>query len=117
MGLVPDPRDFHRRVEDGMRHLTGHHVDLVGFGDGDQQLGIARARFGQDIRIGCRADNPSDIHLVCQTLDLLFGRVDNGDVILFLGKMRAIPAPTSPAPQITIFMSSHPRRMRAFAGG
>ena len=110
---MPDPRDFTGVLK--MVCATWQATMLTSPDcDGIAARHRAPASTGSD---RCRADNPSDIHPVCQTLDLLFGRVDNGDVILFLGKMRGNTGTDQSGATDHNFMSSHPRRMRAFAGG
>ena len=51
IGLVPDTRDLYRCVENGVRHLAGHHIYLIRLGDRDQQFGIPGASLGKNVRI------------------------------------------------------------------
>src|SRR5690606_41408140 len=44
IGLRPDARYLHRDIEQGMRHLAGHDVDFVIQRDGDDHVGVGRAR-------------------------------------------------------------------------
>ena len=51
IGLMPDTGDFHRCIENSVRHLAGHHVHFIRLGDRNQQFCIPRASLGKNVRI------------------------------------------------------------------
>ena len=86
IGLVAHPRDAGGDGEDGVRHLAGHHVHLVGEGNGDDHVGFARACPLQDVGMGAVADDPLHVETVGERLHQLRRDVDHGDVVAFPGQ-------------------------------
>ena len=69
-----------------MRDLAGHHVDFVVQGNGDQEVGLRRARFFQHFRVGAMADDAARIDGFADGLYQFRGRIDDGYVVPLCGK-------------------------------
>ena len=73
-------------VEHRVRHLTGHHIDLVGQCDGDDHIRFVCARSRKHIGLRPVTDKSPHIKCVAHDLDMACGCVDDRDVVLFGGK-------------------------------
>ena len=82
IALVTDSRDLDRHVEQRMRHLARHHVDLVVLGDGDQDVGVLGLGTFQRIRMRGMADDSLDVQAVADAPDQFRRLVDDRDVVV-----------------------------------
>ena len=87
IGLGAYAGDLGRHLEQRMRDLAGHHVDLVGLGDRDDHVAVAGRRTLQHIGMGGEADQRADIERVADLARQVFGPVDHRHVIAFGGKL------------------------------
>ncbi len=69
-----------------MRHLTGHHIDLVGQGDGNDHVRFIRPSGGKHVGLRTVSDKSPHVERVAHELDMTGRCVDNGDVVLLGGK-------------------------------
>ena len=66
-----------------MRHLTGHHVDLVIKCDGDNHVGLFGPGLSKNVRMCAVADKATHVQLIANGVDQLGRRIDHGHVVLF----------------------------------
>ncbi len=78
-----DTGDFGGGAEQGVGHLAGDHVDLVGVGDGDQHVGVFGAGFLEHPGIAAHAEHGANVQTVPQFPQALAVDVDDGDVVAF----------------------------------
>ena len=81
------PGDLARGAEHGIRHLAGHHVDLIAAGDRDQHVGILGPRLAQHVGMGGPARDGADVEAAAQFPQAHFVEIDQGDVQGFAGQM------------------------------
>ena len=82
VAMVAQPRDAPLHAEQGVGDLAGHHVDLVGAGDGDQHVGVAGPGALEHLRMGGVADDPAHVVALVDAPRLLGRVVDHRDVDL-----------------------------------
>ena len=85
--LRPHPGHLGRHIENGMGHLTGHHIDLIIKRDGDDHVRLVRSGPCQYIRVSPMAHIAAHIQIVANGRDQRRAIVDNGHIILFRGQM------------------------------
>ena len=87
IGLLADARDLGGHVEQRMPHLARHDVDLVGLGDGDQHVRLARS--GPFENVGMRGETDHRLHVeaVAHLADALRRVVDDDDIVVLGGEL------------------------------
>ncbi len=108
--LRPYAGHFRGHAEQRMRHLTGHHVDLVVKRDADDHVGVFRTRRFQYVRLGTVADEAAHVELVADGLDQRGRIVDDCDVIAFLCKPLGNAVANLPCPANDDFHALPPVR-------
>ena len=96
IALRPEPRDLARDGEDGMGHLAGDHVHLVGMGGRDDHVGIARPGLFQHIRVRGEADDALHIQHIGGPADQIGVLVHQRDVVPLAGKLAGDLPPDLP---------------------
>ena len=87
VALLAHPRDLLGHVEERMGDLAGHHVDLVGVGDGDDHLGGLGARFLEHVGERRVTDDHPRVHRVGEALHDRAVVVDHGHVVGLAGEL------------------------------
>ena len=87
VALVADPRDLFGHVEQRVRDLARHHVDLVGVGNGDDHLGVLGIRVLEHVGERRVADDRPRIHRVGEPLHHRPVAVDHGHVVRLIGEL------------------------------
>ena len=124
--LVADPGDLRRHVEQGVRDLAGHHVDLVGLGHRDQDIGALGVGLLERVRMGRMADDALDVEAVADSPDQVGRAVDDRHVVAFTGQIARdvesdLPGPTNDdfhrTSSLVIFREFRPLSLSAGAPG
>ena len=82
-----DTGDFGGRAEQGVGHLTGDHVHLVGVGDRDQHVCVFGAGILEHRRIAAHAAHGTDIQAIAQFAQPFRIGIDDGDVVALVGQV------------------------------
>ena len=81
-----DPGHLGGDLEEGVRNLAGHHIDLIGMGDRKQKIHVGRPGLGEHFRGGGLANHGADIHPVLQAVQQMPVLVHQGNVIVLPGE-------------------------------
>ena len=82
-----DAGDFRGGAEQGVGHLTGDHVHLVGVGDRDQHVRVFGAGILEHRRVTAHAMHGADIQTVAQFAQPFRIGIDDGDVVALVGQV------------------------------
>ena len=87
IALVAHPGDLGRDVEQRVGDLAGDHVDLVGIGHRDQELGVPGAGLLEHLGMRGKAGDRLDVQALTDLLGQLLALIDHRDVIAGAGQV------------------------------
>ncbi len=82
-----DAGDLGGCLEQGVGHLTGQHVDLVGAGHRHQHVGILHAGADEYVRVATHAPHGADVQAVLEVRQAVDVDVDDGDIVGLAGQV------------------------------
>ena len=108
--------DFARRAKQGVRHLTGDHVGLVGVGDRHQHVGIVGTGVTQYMGKRAMPEHGFYVDAILQFTQTLRVGINDGDIVFLTGEILCQRAPDLPcAKDNNLHICSLCRRLLLFA--